>query len=245
MFVFDRGMMDDKTLSTLEHSFDYVIELKVAEQEKRFQKYLRVVKSPLISYVNDMVPYEVVPSGISLVTQIVREFESMKLNVKMPENGVIDFLGVRMTFFPAEAHPMLTKFLFEGRDYESGYILTRLLGEEIAHLIFNNLSDKFKITSVEEAIPFYARFATLMGFGETAVQESNLEKGVIRFRTSKSPICTQFKNSGKNMGAFLEGVIGGIAELYLGPKSKCKEVKCVAEGDEYCEYLVTFPPEKK
>nr|MDO8082094.1 ATPase domain-containing protein [Candidatus Freyarchaeota archaeon] len=245
VFVFDRGMMDEKTLSTLEHAFDYVIELKVAEQEKRFQKYLRIIKSPLISYVNDIVPYEVTPSGISLRTDIIREFESMKLNVKMPENGVIDFLGVRMTFFPAAALPLLTKFLFEGRDHEAGYVLTRLLGEKTVRLIFNNLSEKFKLNNLEEAVTFYARLATLVGLGEITVQEYDLQKGVIRLRTLNSPICTQFKNSGKNMGAFLEGVIGGAAEVYLGPESKCKEVKCISKGDEYCEYLVTFPSEKK
>jgi predicted hydrocarbon binding protein len=169
----------------------------------------------------------------------------MKLNVKMPENGTIDFLGIRMTFSPAEVHPLLTQFLFEGRDYEAGYILTRLLGEKISALLFDKLSDKFKFNSLEMAIPFYARIATLMGFGKITAQEYDLEKGVIRFQALNSPICTKFKNSGKNMGAFLEGVIGGIAEAYLGPESKCKEVKCVAKGDEYCEYLVTFPPEKK
>jgi predicted hydrocarbon binding protein len=179
-----------------------------------------------------------------LRTEIVKEFEDMKLNTKMVENGVIDFLGIRMTLFPAEVHPLLSKFLFEGRNYEAGYIIIRLLGEKIASLIFK-LSDKFKINSLEEAIHLYAKLATLMGFGEITVQEYDLEKGVIRFRTSNSPICTHFKNSGKNMGAFLEGVIGGVAEFYLGSDSKCKEVKCVAKGDEYCEYLVTFSPEKK
>jgi KaiC/GvpD/RAD55 family RecA-like ATPase len=242
IFVFDRGMLDEKTLSTLEHAFDYVIELKITEQDKRFQKYLRVIKSPLISYVSDLVPYEVTPSGISLRTDIIREFESMKLNVKMMQNGVIDFLGLRMLIVPAEVFPLLSKTLIDKYGYEAGYNLIRSLGKEMAYVIFKSFANTFKVTSLEEAVPFYAGIGTLMGFGEVIVSEFNIEKGVIGFRVPNSSVCTPLKNSGKNMGAFPEGVIGGTAELFIGPKSNCEEVKCIAKGDEYCEYLVTFPP---
>ncbi|MFB0563801.1 MAG: ATPase domain-containing protein [Candidatus Lokiarchaeia archaeon] len=244
VFLFDKGMMDEKTLSSLEHAFDYIIELKVAEQEKRFQKYLRVTKSPLINYVSDMVPYEVVPSGISLRSEIIREFESMKQNTKMLENGVIDFLGVRMSFFPAEAYAMLSKILIEKYEYEVGSDLLRSFGEEIAHLIFKISLNKLKLKNVDEAAQIYARIGTLIGLGEIIIQQYNPEEGVIRFRIPNSPICTYFKNTGKKMGAFLEGVIARMAELYLGPKSICKEVKCISKGDEHCEYLITFRPEE-
>jgi predicted hydrocarbon binding protein len=236
--------MDEKTLSTLEHAFDYVIELKVAEQEKRFQKYLRVIKSPLISYVSDLVPYEVVPSGISLRTEIVREFEGLKNNAKMMQNGVIDFLGLRMFFIPSEASPLLTKMLIEKYDYEAGYNLTRSLGEGLANVLFKNFTNLFKFNNLEEGVAFYTRIATLMGLGQFSIQQYNPENGVIRIRIENSPVCTRFKNSGKEMGAFMEGVIQGTMGIYFGPKSNCKEVKCVAKGDEYCEYLVTFPAEK-
>lgn len=243
MFVFDKGMMDEKTLSTLEHAFDYVIELKVVEQENRFQKYLRVVKSPLISYINDMVPYEIGPNGISLRTEIVREFESLKQNAKMMQDGVIELLGIRMLFFPAEVLPQISKTLFDRYGYEAGYELVRSLGKEFAQKTFREFADVFKVTSVEEAASFYAQISTLMGFGEVIISEFNLEKGVVGLRMPNSAICTYLKNLGKNTGAFAEGVITGVAELFLGPKSKCEEVKCLAKGDEYCEYLVTFPPE--
>jgi KaiC/GvpD/RAD55 family RecA-like ATPase len=244
VFVFDKGMMDEKTLSTLEHAFDYVVELKVTEQEKRFQKYLRIAKSPLISYVSDMVPYEVSSSGISIRTEIIREFESMKQNVKMIQNGVIDFLSLRMLLFPAEVLPLLSKTLINKYGYEAGYDLVRSLGKELAYVTFGSFAEMFKVTSVEEAVPFYTRIGALWGFGEIIVSEFNMEKGVIRFRMPNSAACTPLKNSGKNMGAFPEGVMEGTAELFIGPKSNCKEVKCVAKGDEYCEYLLTFPSEE-
>lgn len=244
MFVFDRGMLDEKTLSTLEHAFDYVIELKVAEQEKRFQKYLRVIKSPLISYVSDLVPYEVTPSGINLRTEIIKEFESMKLNTKMIHDGIIDFLGLRMSFIPAEVFPLLSKTLIDRYGYEAGYNLIRSLGKEIAYVIFKSFANLFKVTNLEEAVPFYARIGTLMGFGEIKISEYKMDEGVIGFRIPNSSVCTPLKNLGKNMGAFPEGVIAGTAELFIGPKSNCKETKCVAKGDEYCEYVVTFPPEE-
>ncbi|MEM3586876.1 MAG: ATPase domain-containing protein, partial [Candidatus Jordarchaeaceae archaeon] len=243
VFVFDKGMMDEKTLSTLEHAFDYVVELRVVEQDKRFQKYLRVVKSPLISYVSDLVPYEVAPSGVSLRTEIIKEFENMKLNIKMLENGTIDFLGLRMIIFPAEVFSLLAKSLLDKYGYEAGYSLIRSLGKEVAHVLFEGFTKMFKVTTLEEAVHFYARIGTLMGFGDVTVLEYNMERGVLRFRIINSSICALLKNLGKNTGAFQEGVIERTAEIFIGPKSKCEEVKCVAKGDECCEYLVTFLPE--
>ena len=242
VFIFNRGMMDEKTLSTLEHAFDYVIELKVVEKEKSFQKYLRVTKSPLINYVSDMVPYEIVPSGINLRTEIVKEFESMKQNAKMPQSGTIDFLGLRMTFVPADMFRVWSKIMIEKNDYKKGYDLTHNLGKEIAYPIAKTLVNKFKISNLEEAILFYVRICTLMGLGEMVIQDFNPKKGILRIRHMNSVICSQL-TVGKNMGALIEGALEGTAETYTGSKFRCEEVKCVSKGDDYCEYLMTFPPE--
>ncbi len=242
VFVFDTGMMDEKTLSTLEHAFDYVIELKVVEQEKTFQKYLRVTKSPLIDYISDMVPYEVVPNGINLRTEIVREFDSMKHNAKMLKSGNIDFLGLRMAFIPADMFRVFSKILIEKNDYKAGYDLSHKIGKEIAYPIAKILLNKFKIANIEEAILFYARMCTLMGLGEMVIQDYNPKKGTLRIRLTNSAVCSQL-DLGKNMGALIEGAIEGTAETYTGSKCHCEEVMCVSKGDEYCEYLVTLPPE--
>ncbi|MGQ9721281.1 MAG: ATPase domain-containing protein [Candidatus Jordarchaeum sp.] len=243
VFVFDKGMMDNKMLSTLEHAFDYVIELKIVEQENSFQKYLRVTKSPLINYISDMVPYEVTLNGIGLRTEIIQEFEGMKHNAKMLQSGNIDFMGIRMTFIPADIFNLFSKIMIEKSDYETGYQLTHQLGKEIAYPITKNLLNKFKIANLEEAILFCARTCTLMGFGEMIIQDYNLEKGILKIRLDNSPICTQL-NSGKKMGAFLEGAIEGAAEFYTGLKCNCEEVKCASKGDKYCEYKLTFLQEK-
>ncbi len=244
IFVFDRGMMDEKTLSTLEHAFDYAIELKVVEQEKGFQKYLRVTKSPLINYLSDRVPYEVVPNGINLRTEIVREFESMKHNAKMLQNGNIDFLGLRMAFIPSDMFKVLSKIMIEKNDYKLGYELTHQLGKEITYPIAKVLLNKFKIANMEEAILFYARVCTLMGLGGMFIQSYNPEKGIIRIRLRNPAICSE-SNIGKNMGALIEGAIEATAETYTGSKCTCEEVMCVSKGDEYCEYLLKIHPEVK
>ncbi len=187
---------------------------------------------------------EVVPSGISLRTEIFKEFENMKHSTKMPQNGVIDFLGTRMTLIFSEVFPLLFRILIDKFDYEEGYNLVRSLGKEMAHLITSRLRNKFKITGMKDAVPFYTRLATLIRLGELFVKEYNAEKGVIRIRILNSPLCAYFKNMGKETGAFMEGIMEGGPEVYLGPTVNCKEVKCVSKGDEYCEYLLTFSTRK-
>jgi predicted hydrocarbon binding protein/archaellum biogenesis ATPase FlaH len=242
IFVFNKRMMDEKTLSKLEHAFDYVIDLRVVEQENIFQKYLRVAKSPLINYLNDMVPYEVAPSGISLRTEIMREFESLKQNLKMRQEGVIDLMGTPMTIIPSETFKLMSKILIDKNSYEAGSNLLHQLGKELAYSISKNIQSKLKISSLEEAILLNTRIYAIIGFGEIIVQDYNKEKGTLLLRTYNSPICTPLKGIGKKMGALMEGVVEGVAETFTFSNCKCEETKCVAEGNEYCEYLLHLPP---
>lgn len=245
IFVFNKRMMDEKTLSKLEHAFDYVIDLKVVEQDNIFQKYLRVAKSPLINYLNDIVPYEVAPSGINLRTEIMREFESVKQILKMRHTGALDLLGIQMTIIPAETFELMSKILVDKKSYEVGSNLLHQLGRDLAYSISKNIQKKFKIANLEEAILLNAHIYTLMGLGELIVQDYNKEKGTLLLRINNSPICTPLKNVGKKTGALIEGAIEGVAEAYTLSNCKCEETKCVAQGDEYCEYLVTSKINKK
>ncbi|MEM3562470.1 MAG: ATPase domain-containing protein [Candidatus Jordarchaeaceae archaeon] len=242
IFAFNKRMMDEKTLSKLEHAFDYVIDLKVVEQNNIFQKYLRVAKSPLINYLNDVVPYEVAPSGINLRTEIMREFESVKQNLKMRQAGAVDLLGIQMTLIPSEAFELMSKILVGKKSYEEGSKLLHQLGRDLAYSISKNIQNKFKIVNLEEAILLNARIYTLMGLGELIIQDYNKEKGTILIRVNNSPICTPLKGAGKKMGALIEGAIEGVAEAYTLSNCKCEETKCIAQGDEYCEYLLNLKP---
>ncbi len=244
IFVFDRGMMDRTALNTLEHAFDYVIELRVVEHEKRFQKYLRVTKSPLINYVDNLVPYEVVPSGVLLRTELFREFDSIKHTTKMPEDGVIDFMDIRAAGIPAEVIPLIFKTLMDKYGYETGYRLTHAIGKEVGRLLARKFKDKFKVFSIEESVPFFTKTATLMGMGEFTVKEYDEEKGIIKFQVTNSPECAFFKDTAKKTGPLIGGAIEGVGEFYLGLGARCEEVKCVSKGDDCCEYVLTFSPKR-
>ncbi|MEM3650796.1 MAG: V4R domain-containing protein, partial [Candidatus Jordarchaeaceae archaeon] len=212
------------------------------EQNNIFQKYLRVAKSPLINYLNDVVPYEVAPSGINLRTEIMREFESVKQNLKMRQAGAVDLLGIQMTLIPSEAFELMSKILVGKKSYEEGSKLLHQLGRDLAYSISKNIQNKFKIVNLEEAILLNARIYTLMGLGELIIQDYNKEKGTILIRVNNSPICTPLKGAGKKMGALIEGAIEGVAEAYTLSNCKCEETKCIAQGDEYCEYLLNLKP---
>ncbi|MBS7252218.1 MAG: hypothetical protein KIH08_16745 [Candidatus Freyarchaeota archaeon] len=240
IFVFNKRMMEEKTLNKLEHAFDYVIDLRVVEQDNIFQKYLRVAKSPLINYLNDMVPYEVASNGINLRTEIMREFESVKQNLKMRQIGAVDLLGIQITIVPSEAFELMSKILVDKKSYETGINLLHQLGRDLAYSISKNIQNKFKIANLEEAILLNARIYTLMGLGELIVQDYNKEKGTLLLRINNSPICNPLKGVGKKMGALIEGAIEGVVEAYTLSKCECQETKCVAQGDEYCEYQVNL-----
>ncbi len=65
--ILNEKMHDEKITETIKHLFDNVIQFKSHEQKAKPKKFLQVTKSiNLFTSVNDMVPYEVTRSGISV-----------------------------------------------------------------------------------------------------------------------------------------------------------------------------------
>ncbi len=65
--ILNEKMHDEKIIETTKHLFDNVIQFKSLEQKAKPKKFLQVTKSiNIFKFVNDIVPYEVESSGISV-----------------------------------------------------------------------------------------------------------------------------------------------------------------------------------
>lgn len=93
--------------------------------------------------------------------------------------------------------------------------------------------DKRQALKLAEAMFKHAGFGVL----ET---DLSVENGLGRIRVHESLECVLFKGSNKPSSHFIRGIIAGwvTALAGKGEKREVEEVKCIAAGDPYCEFLI-------
>ena len=91
------------------------------------------------------------------------------------------------------------------------------------------LKDKKFIEAVQN---FYAE----LGWGKFSVEENNRNELVIRVENSF--IARGYGNSEATVCHFLRGYNAGLAEVLKGKDIDAEEVRCIAKGDDCCEFVM-------
>ncbi|MFB0561189.1 MAG: ATPase domain-containing protein [Candidatus Lokiarchaeia archaeon] len=244
IYVFDKGMLDTKTQNTLEHAFDFVIDFKIEEHEGRFQRYLRVKKSPQPRHIDEYAPYEITPEKIVVRTGLVEDFETFKQQLKMVKKGYINLLNNRVILLGADYLSWLFRGLINTFGYEKIQNLLYSLSKKRGSSFFFPFVKEFKPSDLGDALNYYVKFINLRGEGELKLVDFDPEEESFKLRIYDNPVCSYLKDLGKPAGAVMAGVATGTIEKYTGKEYECEEVKCLATGDEYCEFDVK-PVKKK
>jgi KaiC/GvpD/RAD55 family RecA-like ATPase len=237
IFVFNKGLLDKKSLSILKHIFDYVIEFKVSETNEKYKRFLRFSKSPALDYIDDFIPYELGKTGITPSTEIIEEFNRLKQYLKMPERGVVELLDTRTIINEATHQSQIIKSMIEKYGYEKAGEMIHSQGKKISKSLIEDLMRNFKPTNLNEAVQKYARFNTLRGYGKF-IGELDEKNNVLHVKHLNPTFCNRNINLKKPTGFWISGVITGLYEAITGTKCITEEVKCVSKGDEYCEYII-------
>ncbi len=236
IFVLDKGMLEERSQKILEHMFDYVLDIKIFEVNRKFQKYLRVVKSPSPTYRDDFVPYEIRPTGFALSTKTVEDFDYISQQLKMLEEGVLEFLESRVIIQDPKFYPMVFEMMIEEFGYEEASKFMYHQGK-VGFPLVKDFREQFKITDLKKAAESLAKLTELWGQGATDFTFDE-KTNSYRFRVANSPFCSHFKGLGKATGWLRAGLIAGAFEIFTGDHYVCEEIKCVAKGDDYCEFIV-------
>jgi len=79
---------------------------------------------------------------------------------------------------------------------------------------------------------------TQMGFGRIKVTDMYLEEARMRIIVYDSFECELFRGEGRPMSNLIRGMMAGWVSRLLKRDISVKEVRCVAKGDPYCEFVV-------
>jgi KaiC/GvpD/RAD55 family RecA-like ATPase/predicted hydrocarbon binding protein len=240
-------MLPPDQLAGIEQVFDGVIELTIKEERTKFQRYVRVKNSPDPFFRQERLPYEIVgkPAHVAISTKITQDFESYKANLKMVQPGIIDSLGVRAAVIGIDALAVIHRKAFEVLGYEKGYEMLYRCGESVGEAVFKPLYEKLKVARSEltpvgiaNIADMYVRYGNLTGWGEFRYLRFDASRGKIYLGLWNSGIASELLQYGKPVDAFVAGGFAGCLKPW--GKAVCKEISCIAKGDEFCEFEVTL-----
>jgi predicted hydrocarbon binding protein/archaellum biogenesis ATPase FlaH len=109
-------------------------------------------------------------------------------------------------------------------------------GERMALIFAKQLADRFKLSG-ESIFRSYAQIIGVRGWGITEIKEIDLQTGYARITVKNSIIGSSMKQRHKQADAMVAGVVAGILEFITKQKINCHEVKCIAKGDDICEFV--------
>jgi len=153
------------------------------------------------------------------------------------DQGALKVKDIRFLLIPGEVFPQLYMGMED------------LLGRAAGPLLYNagkSVGGKYMelipvlgidVSTERGIVQALEQFSTLSGMGRTEVTEISLAEKRIVIRIyglitalgikSKRPVCH-----------LVRGVFAKSLETVTGERAVCEETKCVAVGDEYCEFVL-------
>jgi KaiC/GvpD/RAD55 family RecA-like ATPase/predicted hydrocarbon binding protein len=230
-------MFDQTVVAAFEHVFDGTIVLTMKETKGRFQRFVRVKRSPLPGYYADEVPYDIVSNKPRLLTPFAEPISTFRNQIKYSADGSIDLLGMRLTMGEATYVPTLIEhfvgvFGYE-RVSEECYAFFKNYGKALFRKLM--ISMNIEPTKMDQKTLLETFTGFLSAFGLGIVSLLSYSNDFVSFRVANS-LCSESVQTGRPMNPYLAGVFAGVVESVLSKPIKCVELKCVAKGDDCCEF---------
>ena len=90
----------------------------------------------------------------------------------------------------------------------------------------------------EKGLEFMETFFTASGWGKLERNDLDFEKKYAIVNVTNSPVANECPKCELPVDTFLRGVIAGIFSIYFDTDVDCVEIKCSAQNQKSCEFIV-------
>jgi KaiC/GvpD/RAD55 family RecA-like ATPase/predicted hydrocarbon binding protein len=230
-------MFDETTVAAFEHVFDGTIVLTMKETKGRFQRFIRVKQSPLIGYYVGEVPYDIVDKIPWLITPFAEPLSTFRNQLRYGADGSVDLLGMRLTMTEATYIPAIIEYFVDILGYDrmtdEVYSFFKIYGKSLFKRLLSSMNIELASMDPKSLLDTFAGFISALGLGIAKLLQ--FSDNLVSFRVSNS-LCAEGPQTGKPMNPYLAGLFAGVVESVLSKPIKCVELKCVAKGDNHCEF---------
>lgn len=178
------------------------------------------------------------------LTKILNLYKISKELKIDPEKGIIKSKrGIRYLLFSSDMALAIEDELKRiiGKDMAKG--MTYRIGYEAGKRFATPFKEEFKDKTTVEIANKCGEFAQIAGWGRHEIGIVSDEKIVIT--VYNSPISGLKKTLKEFSCHFHAGLLGGSADVITEKRIRCEEVKCVARGDKFCQFILNLKPNKE
>jgi KaiC/GvpD/RAD55 family RecA-like ATPase/predicted hydrocarbon binding protein len=237
--VFTPAMFDATVTAALEHLGDGIIVMSMKEVKGRFQRFIRVKQSPIKGFYTNEVPYDIVDNKPLLVTAFTEPVSTFSNQLKVEPDGSIRLFGSRYLLADADFVSAVMKYLtnrvkfdMEGAQ-EEVYNFSKDYGRAKFKEFLASTNLHLKDLGAKAMLDMFAAFFSTSGIG--ILKLVKFSDSLITFSVNNC-VCGGNKVISRAIDAYLRGVIAGAAESLLNVQFKCRETRCLADGEDCCEF---------
>jgi hypothetical protein len=145
----------------------------------------------------------------------------------------------KAVIFPLHALEGLVKTLRNTLNPTAVQAILWYQGKEIGKSEKELYEKDYKAKSVQQAVELLKARTLLLGWGITEVIKVDEKKKSARIRLFDSWECNMFKgNNNGPQNHFFRGILAGFFSSLFEVELGATEVKCIARGDPFCEFVV-------
>ncbi len=150
------------------------------------------------------------------------------------EEGQIKLLEQNVVIFPFENLLSIQKLLEKKHGSYGLYLTSKDLGKKW----IKNLFDTYNMDTIEEQARWGENVFTLAGMGKMKVLNWDSKKTTMRYRSYDSVTAQQYGSVGRPVCHIPRGWFAGASCVFFNKDVDAVEEKCLAKGDEYCEFII-------
>ncbi|MEM2547203.1 MAG: V4R domain-containing protein [Candidatus Bathyarchaeia archaeon] len=111
-------------------------------------------------------------------------------------------------------------------------------GFSIGFEIYDTYREIARSDAVEDLVEVAKAINMTLGWGIIDHVDIDMQRKSARLRVYQNFECELGVGNGKPYSQFYRGAVAGIFTRFFGKDVKVKETKCIAKGDQYCEFMV-------
>jgi predicted hydrocarbon binding protein len=111
-------------------------------------------------------------------------------------------------------------------------------GKEVGKTTVDMYRKNFGISKAREALEMLTARALSLGWGRMEIVTLNEVKKRATIRVFDNWECAIFKGVNEPQNHFIRGILAGFFNAIFGEGFYATEVKCIAKGDSYCEFVL-------
>ncbi len=239
--VVNRDIHESEITNALKHFASYVLELGLEMKNDLPHPYLQVSKTPMVGVIKRILhkrlAYHISGDKFETFSPISFYLDELEDGQIFYQKGEVSILGTKSLVLPVQFLVELLKTLEENLDYELYRKMVLELGIEFGAKNVRAVESEFKLKE-DRLLLSTLKYLSARGYGKLLGFEGNLKSGNMKFLIHSSLAELRGK-SNQPVDALYEGGLLGVLQEITGKKWSCKETKCIAMGDDHCEFETT------